>query len=58
MRLQIQPLKTMKTTLIKFTLAAVALLSTFSLQPAALRAQGSLTPPGPPAPTRGCVKTI
>ncbi len=29
----------------------IALLSAFSLQPSALPAQGSLTPPGPPAPT-------
>jgi hypothetical protein len=32
-------------------LAALALLATFSLQPSALLAQGSLTPPGAPAPT-------
>jgi parallel beta-helix repeat protein len=51
MRLQIQPLRTMKTTLIKFTLAAVALLSTLNSQLSTVFAQGSLTPPGPPAPT-------
>jgi len=32
-------------------LAAALLLSVFSLQPSALLAQGSLTPPGPPGPT-------
>ena len=32
-------------------LAALALLSAFSLQPSALLGQGSLTPPGAPAPT-------
>ncbi len=38
----------MKTTI---HFAALALLSGFSLQPSALLAQGTLTPPGPPAPT-------
>lgn len=32
-------------------IAALLLLSAFSLQPSVLLAQGSLTPPGPPAPT-------
>ncbi len=35
----------------KTRLAILALLSTFSLQPSALHAQGALTPPGAPAPT-------
>jgi parallel beta-helix repeat protein len=35
----------------KVSLAALALLSAFSLQPSAVFGQGSLTPPGPPAPT-------
>jgi hypothetical protein len=35
----------------KFHIAALALLSGFSLQPSALLGQGSLTPPGAPAPT-------
>ena len=37
--------------IMKTKLALLALVSAFSLQPSALRAQGSLTPPGPPAPT-------
>ena len=41
----------MKTNRIIKNLAALALLSAFSLQPSALLGQGSLTPPGPPAPT-------
>jgi hypothetical protein len=41
----------MKTKLNHQLVAAVALLSTCILQPATLLAQGSLTPPGPPAPT-------
>jgi hypothetical protein len=36
---------------IQRNLAALALLSAFSLHPSALLGQGSLTPPGPPAPT-------
>ena len=35
----------------QFNLAAVGLLFTLNLQPATLLAQGSLTPPGAPAPT-------
>jgi hypothetical protein len=35
----------------KNKLTFLALLSAFSLQPLALHAQGTLTPPGPPAPT-------
>ena len=41
----------MKTNRIIKNMAALALLSAFSLQPSALLGQGSLTPPGPPAPT-------
>jgi hypothetical protein len=41
----------MKTKQITRTVAALALLSSFILQPSALLAQGSLTPPGAPAPT-------
>jgi hypothetical protein len=37
--------------IIKRHIAALALLSTFSLQPSVVFAQGSLTPPGAPAPT-------
>jgi len=37
--------------IIQRNLAALALLSAFSLQPSALLGQGSLTPPGAPAPT-------
>ena len=48
--LQTQPQQTMKT--VKTKLFVLALLSAFSLQPLALHAQGSLTPPpGAPAPT-------
>ncbi|HEV2435379.1 MAG TPA: right-handed parallel beta-helix repeat-containing protein [Verrucomicrobiae bacterium] len=36
----------------------IALISAFSLQPSALRAQGSLTPPGPPAPTMKSLNQI
>ena len=41
----------MKKTLIKSSLAAAALLANLILHPTSLRAQGSLTPPGAPAPT-------
>src|ERR1700733_12219713 len=41
----------MKTTLVKFSLAAAALLSTLNPQLSTVFAQGSLTPPGAPAPT-------
>ena len=37
--------------IMKTRLALIALVSAFSLQPSTLRAQGSLTPPGAPAPT-------
>ena len=36
---------------IKLHIAALALLSSFILHPSSLLAQGSLTPPGAPAPT-------
>ena len=41
----------MKMTLIKYSLATIALLTTFNLQLTSLHAQGSLAPPGAPAPT-------
>ncbi|MCX8089469.1 MAG: hypothetical protein N3I86_00820 [Verrucomicrobiae bacterium] len=41
----------MKTKFIVRTVAAFALLSTLNPQPSTCRAQGSLSPPGPPAPT-------
>ena len=47
--LQTQSQQTMKT--VKTKLFLLALLSAFSLQPLVLRAQGSLAPPGAPAPT-------
>jgi hypothetical protein len=42
----------------QFNLAAVALLSTCILQPATLLAQGSLTPPGAPAPTMKTLQQV
>jgi len=41
----------MKTNLIRFAFAASLLVTSFNLQLASLRAQGSLTPPGAPAAT-------
>ena len=41
----------MKKITIKLTMATLVLLSTFALHPLSSRAQGSLTPPGAPAPT-------
>jgi len=46
-----KPTKIMKTHRIIKNLVALALLSTFNLLPSALLGQGSLTPPGLPAPT-------
>jgi parallel beta-helix repeat protein len=43
--------KNMNTSLIRLTFAAALMFSFFNLQLASLQAQGSLTPPGPPAPT-------
>jgi hypothetical protein len=48
----------MKTKLNHQLVAAVALLSTCILQPATLLAQGSLTPPGPPAPTMKTLQQV
>ena len=43
--------KTMKTTPMQFLLTAAVLFATFNPQLSTVFAQGSLTPPGAPAPT-------
>ena len=48
----------MKTQKSILSCVALALLSAFSLQPSALFAQGSLTPPGAPAPTMVTLQQI
>jgi hypothetical protein len=50
--------KTMKTKLNHQLVAAVGLLFTLSLQPSTLLAQGSLTPPGAPAPTMKTLQQV
>jgi hypothetical protein len=42
----------------QFNLAAFGLLFTLNLQPSTLLAQGSLTPPGPPAPTMKTLQQV
>jgi len=48
----------MKTKLNHQLVAAVGLLFTLALQPSTLLAQGSLTPPGPPAPTMKTLQQV
>jgi len=48
----------MKKRLIKLSVASAALLAAFILQPRLLLAQGSLTPPGAPAPTMKSLNQI
>jgi hypothetical protein len=50
--------KTMKTKLNHQLVAAVGLLFTLALQPSTLLAQGSLTPPGAPAPTMKTLQQV
>ena len=50
--------KTMKTKLNHQLVAAVGLLFTLNLQPSSLLAQGSLTPPGAPAPTMKTLQQV
>ena len=54
----INPHKTPMLPNLRSSLPVLALVSAFSLQPSSLLAQGSLTPPGAPAPTMKTLQQI